>query len=68
MIILDMSTGLIHLNDPAHDLVGQYPDQVLDSEWSPMLAELQVVQPILKSPQNTKLPKIETAVVRMFQD
>ncbi len=42
MLILDLTTD--HFSEPDTDPQDNYPDEVLESEWNPVLSEIQSVQ------------------------
>ncbi len=44
MLILDLTTG--RFSEPDADPQDNYPDEVLESEWNPVLSEIQSVQRI----------------------
>ncbi len=70
MLILDLTTG--QFSDPEaedSDQRDSYPDQVLNSEWNPVLTEIQSIH--IHNQEPSKLPAhpiIEAALARLYID
>lgn len=48
MLILDLNTNCF--SEPDTEQQDSYPDEVLQTEWNPVLAEIQQVQPDSQEP------------------
>lgn len=63
MLTLDLTSG--DFSEPDTDPYDDYPDEVLESEWNPVLTEIQSIQ---SSEQETSKPDpavVEAALARL---
>lgn len=65
MLILDLTTGQFAEPEDT-DQRNSYPDQVLDSEWNPMLTELQSIRPERQEPLMPAAPQIVGAALARY--
>ncbi|MEN8130513.1 MAG: hypothetical protein ABFS45_10045 [Pseudomonadota bacterium] len=63
MLILDLTTGKFSEPDP--DQQDNYPDEVLDSEWNPVLTEIQSIQSIEQETSKPDPAVVEAALARL---
>ena len=66
MLILDLTTG--QFIGPDSDQPDNYPDQVLDSEWNPVLTQIQSIQTNNQEPSKPPTQIIESALATYFND
>ena len=65
MLILDLSTGRFSESDT--DQRDNYPDEVLHSEWNPVLAEIQPVRSGVPEPSKP-LPEVIDAALKLLRE
>ena len=63
MLILDLTTG--RFTEPDTDRQDDYPDEVLQSEWNPILAEIQSVQSSTPEPSKPAPGVIDATLKRL---
>ncbi len=64
MLILDLSTGKYSQNDDTAPSE-HYPDEVLDSAWNPVLAEICSIHSTDHTQSKTPLPVIEASLTHL---
>ena len=64
MTNFDLSTN--RLLDTEPETQEEYPDEVLESEWNPILAEIQSVRPNMPEPPKPVPLVIDAAVLRRY--
>jgi hypothetical protein len=64
MLSYDLSSN--RFLEPETEQQDDYPDEVLESEWSPVLAEIQSVRPNVPEPPKLTPTLIDTALLRRY--
>lgn len=68
MLILDLNTGLFSKSDDDAEQNNNYPDEVLDSGWNPVLTEIQSIQPSSQKPSKPALQVIEASLAHLYEE
>ena len=64
MLLYDLTGDLFP--EPETEQPNDYPDEVLESEWSPVLAEIQAVRPTIPEPSKLTPVVIDAALLRRY--